>query len=71
VLGTFHARFGHDTIVKGLCNMLQDLWKMLPVELIACNVTGSKHDKVEREGKTANCPGGGGGGGGYCNSRVF
>jgi hypothetical protein len=26
VLGTFHAPFGRDTSVKGLRNMLQDVW---------------------------------------------
>jgi len=60
-LGTFHARFGHDTSVKGLCNiMLQDIWQMLPVLLIACKVRGAKHDKVEREGKWQTAGGRGG-----------
>jgi hypothetical protein len=67
VLGTFHARLGHDTSVKGLCNMLQDIWQMLPVVLITCKVRGAKHDKVEREGKMANCWGGGEG---NCSSTL-
>jgi hypothetical protein len=68
VLGTFHARFGHETSVKALCNMLQDIWQMLPVVLITCKVRGAKHDKVEREGKMANCWGRGGKG--NCSSTL-